>query len=819
MDLHWSWSHTTDKVWRQLDPVLWDLSHNPLVVLQTVSQDRIEQVWQDPIVREIVEELIEVKRQSLLAPAWFQKSYPNAPLTCVAYFSMEFMLSEALPIYSGGLGNVAGDHLKTASDLGVPIVGIGLLYQQGYPRQVLHKDGTQQYVAPFNDPGQLPITPLRYPNGEWIRVEVKLPGYSVWLRTWKAQVGRVQLLLLDSNDSANFPIHRGITSELYGSGTELRLMQELALGIGGWLLLQALGIKPQVCHLNEGHSAFLIIERTLCYMEENHLPFDVAFNVIRGGNIFTTHTAVGAGYDLFDPSLIEQYLGHYIKNRLQISVQDFLALGRLDPLHSSEKFNTGYLAIRGSRYVNGVSQLHGKVSRELFAKLFPRWPLSEVPISHVTNGVHMPTWDSPEADRLWTEACGKDRWLGTLENLEQDIKKVSDARLWEMRSATQETFIVYIRNRYAHQLATMGRPVEVINQAMCLFDPSFLTLGFARRFAGYKRPNFLLQNPERLKRILLNKEKPVQLIVSGKAHSGDTAGQAMIKEWIQFMDQPGIDQRGIFLSDYDMLLTEHLVQGVDLWINTPRRPWEACGTSGMKVLVNGGLNLSELDGWWDEAYSAELGWAIGDRKDHQGNPSWDQIEAEQLYDLLEYEIIPEFYDQKNVGVPEKWVKRMRESMAQLTPYFSANRSLREYTESYYLPAASVYIARSAQNSELGKQLVTWKEAISKEWSQLSFVQVSTETKDEYYHFFVQVDLHGISPEELCIEIYADPHNECAPFHQEMEIWNQEPTKTNIMTFVARVPAGRPLAHYTPRILPRNEHLSIPLECHQILWLH
>ena len=366
-----------------------------------------------PRFRKIVDDLVRARRDAAEAPAWFQQTYPQSQLGCVAYFSMEFMLGEALPIYSGGLGNVAGDQLKAASDLGVPVIGVGLLYQQGYFRQVIDKDGAQQALFPYNDPGQLPITPLRQANGEWLRLELDLPGYSVWLRAWQVQVGRVKLYLLDSNDAANLPVHRGITSELYGGGPELRLKQELLLGIGGWRLLAALGIQPEVCHLNEGHAAFAVLERARSFMQETGHPFEVALAVTRAGNLFTTHTAVAAGFDRFAPALIEQYLGGYAQQELGITLDDLLALGRQNPTDSAEAFNMAYLAIRGSGAVNGVSRLHGKVSRHLFAPLFPRWPTDEVPVGHVTNGVHMPTWDSAAADDLWTEACGKDRWLGT----------------------------------------------------------------------------------------------------------------------------------------------------------------------------------------------------------------------------------------------------------------------------------------------------------------------------------------------------------------------------------------------------------------------
>ncbi len=367
LDMRWSWNHSADEVWRQLDPALWELTQNPWVVLQTVSRDQLHRALADPAFRKKVDALVQAKSHEAESPAWFQQNHSQAPLTSVAYFSMEFMLSEALPIYSGGLGNVAGDQLKTASDLGVPVIGVGLLYQQGYFRQVIDKDGAQQALFPYNDPGQLPITPLREPNGEWLRLEIKLPGYSVWLRAWQVQVGRVKLYLLDSNDAANFPAHRGITSELYGGGPELRLKQEMVLGIGGWRLLRALGIKPEVCHLNEGHAAFAVLERARSFMEETGQPFEVALAVTRAGNLFTTHTPVDAGFDRFPPALIEQYLGWYAQNRLGISLRDLLALGRQNPNDSSEPFNMAYLAVRGSGAVNGVSRLHGQVSRRIFA--------------------------------------------------------------------------------------------------------------------------------------------------------------------------------------------------------------------------------------------------------------------------------------------------------------------------------------------------------------------------------------------------------------------------------------------------------------------
>jgi len=817
LDMRWSWNHAADEVWQQLDPSLWELTHNPCVVLQTVSRDQLRRVLANSAFRKKVDAFVQSKEHAASEPGWFQQNYAQSPLTCVAYFSMEFMLSEALPIYSGGLGNVAGDQLKAASDLGVPVVGVGLLYQQGYFRQVIDKDGAQQALFPYNDPGQLPITPLRQANGEWLRLEIALPGYSVWLRAWQVQVGRVKLYLLDSNDAANFPAHRGITSELYGGGPELRLKQELLLGIGGWRLLGALGIQPEVCHLNEGHAAFAVLERARSFMQETAQPFEVALAVTRAGNLFTTHTAVAAGFDRFGPALIEQYLGGYAEKKLGIPLHDLLALGRQNPNDSSESFNMAYLAVHGSGAVNGVSRLHGKVSRHLFAPLFPRWPVDEVPIAHVTNGVHTPTWDSAPADDLWTQACGKNRWLGTTETLEQDIRRVSDARLWQFRTAASQSLVAYAREQLSRQLAASGASPEAVDGAKHLFDPNALTLGFARRFATYKRPNLLLHDPERLLRLLTNPQRPVQLILAGKAHPADQAGQALIQEWTHLIGRPETRPHVIFLSDYDMLLSEHLVQGVDVWINTPRRPWEACGTSGMKVLVNGGINLSELDGWWAEAYTPEVGWALGDGREHGDDPAWDAVEADALYELLEREVVPEFYTRDEGGIPTAWVKRMRESMARLTPRFSANRTVREYTEQHYLPAATAYRERAADKGAGGRQVVDWQHSLEPKWTTLHFGEVKVETRGEQHIFEVQVCLRDLDPKAVRVELYADGVMGSAPVRQEMKPVRQLAGASGEYVYSAAVSAARPPADYTARVMPHCDGVAIPLEDARILW--
>ena len=817
LDLRWSWNHATDTLWRQLDRELWKLTQNPWVVLQTVSRDQLKRALADPVFRTNVDDLLQTKRLAAESPAWFQKHHAQAPLTCVAYFSMEFMLSEALPIYSGGLGNVAGDQLKAASDLGIPVVGVGLLYQQGYFRQVIDKDGAQQALYPYNDPGQLPITPVRRPDGEWLRLEIALPGYSVWLRAWQVQVGRVKLYLLDSNDAANFPAHRGITSELYGGGPELRLKQEVLLGIGGWRLLVALGIQPEVCHLNEGHAAFAVLERARSFMEATGQPFDVALTATRAGNLFTTHTAVAAGFDRFDPALVAQYLTAYAEEKLGVSLQDFMALGRQNPHDPAEPFNMAYLAIRGSGAVNGVSRLHGQVSRHLFEPLFPHWPEDDVPIGYVTNGVHMPSWDSSAADSLWTEACGKDRWLGAADNLEQSIRGVADANLWQLRISARRTFVDYVRERLSGQLAVAGASPQAVEEAKLLLDPDALTLGFARRFAPYKRPNLLLHDPERLLRLLTNPEHPVQLVLAGKAHPADAHGQDLIQQWTRFIQRPELRPHVVFLSDYDMQLAGQMVQGMDVWLNTPQRPWEACGTSGMKVLVNGGLNFSELDGWWAEAYAPEVGWALGVGREHGDDPGQDAAEAVALYERLEHEVIPEFYARDAHNIPTAWVARMRESMAQLTPRFSADRAVRDYTEQHYLPSAAAYCRRAVNQGAVGSTMVDWRHTVDQYWSTVSFSEANHEVRGGQCEFEVKVYLDQLGPADVCVELYANGISGAPPARQEMKPIAQQAVVEDGYIYRAIVSTTRPPTDYTARVFPRCEGLAVPLEDARIRW--
>ena len=817
LDMRWSWNHAADDLWQQLDPELWERTHNPWVLLQTVKRSQLELQMADPVLQAKIKSLMASKELAGSKITWFQKNHPKSAFSCVAYFSMEFMLSEALPIYVGGLGNVAGDQLKSASDLGVPVVAVGLLYQQGYFRQEIDQYGNQQAIFPYNDPGQLPITPLRLPNGDWLRLKIYLAGNPVWLRTWQVQVGNIKLYLMDSNDAANLPAHREITNELYGGGSDLRIQQEIILGIGGYKLLRALNIKPEVCHMNEGHAAFLVLERARDFMKETGVSFEVALAVTRAGNIFTTHTAVAAGFDYFSPGLMGQFLGEYAKTELGIALDDLMALGRTYPNNYSESFNMANLAIRGSGAVNGVSRLHGEVSRHLFGPLFKRWPNEGVPVGYVTNGVHMPSWDSKFADNTWTAACGKDRWKGNLEMIEQDIYKTPDKTLWQLRNNSRNNLVNYTRKKLEQQLKVSGQQQGMTEFAKQVFDPNVLTLGFARRFVPYKRPDLLLHDEQRFIRILTNHEHPVQLVIAGKSPPFDEPGKSLIRQWIQFIQKYDLYQHVVFLSDYDMSLSAQLVQGVDVWLNTPRRPWEACGTSGMKVLVNGGLNLSELDGWWAEAYTPEVGWALGDGKEHGEDPAWDATEAEALYDLLEKQVIPEFYDRDQNGTPVRWIERMRKSMAMLTPKFSANRTVREYTGQRYLPAAENYLKRAAEKGAAGARITDIRHQLANNWEKIRFGEIQKDTIKDGYSFHVSIGLNGINPTAIAVELYAEGTN-----GQSLEKIKMQPGKTLNATgetvYCAQVITKRRSTDFTARIIPEYEGIGVPLEDGHILWL-
>ena len=816
-DLRWTWSHAGDALWKVLDPKTWEECQNPYVILQNSSLKRLEELARDVHFRELLEHLTVNRNEYYRQQGWYNTSYPDTKLRGIAYFSMEFGLGESLPLYAGGLGILAGDYLKAASDLGVPVSGVGLLYQEGYFRQMLDAEGWQQDVYPYNDPASLPIEPMIAESGSWLHVTLHFPGRPVRFRIWKAVVGRVNLYLLDSNDPLNSPSDRGITNKLYGGGCEMRLAQEITLGIGGWRLLETLGIEIDVCHLNEGHAAFVTLERAHQCMKKNNIDFEEALWATRGGNVFTTHTPVAAGFDTFPQDVLLKYGSRYAEERLRIPPSELSALGRLHPDDNSEPFNMAYLAMRTCRMANAVSRLHGKVSRRIFSNLYPRWPETEVPVTHITNGVHVPSWDSPWADKAWTRAAGKERWRTDPGDLaEAVLENLSDEELWSFAGLERADLVNYTRKRLARQLGQRGESTETIAQAEHTLDPNILVLGFARRFAEYKRPNLLLNDPERLVRILSNTQYPVQLIVAGKAHPHDQIGKQFIQQWARFVKRPEVRAHAVFLEDYDMALAEEMVQGVDVWINTPRRPWEACGTSGMKVLVNGGLNISELDGWWAEAYNQEIGWCIGDGKEHQ-NPDWDAVEAEQLYRLLEEEVIPEFYTRDAAGIPHAWVTRMRASLMHLAPYYSTSRMMKEYVEKMYIPSSEAYSQRMGDNCNLAKELRTWKVTLEQYWHGIHWGNLEVHEETDGWSFDVQVYLGEIQPTCVHVQLFADPTDTGVPVIQEMERQASIPGSVNGYHYYCRIVTERCPTEFSQRIIANHPDSIIPGEMNLILW--
>ena len=815
LDLRWSWNHGVDAMWRQVAPKLWEATANPWLILETVSDQRLQALAADAGFIEKLQQQLDARETHFDEKSWFSETIDGDFSGYIAYFSMEFGICESLPIYSGGLGVLAGDYMKTACDLNVPLIGVGLLYQQGYFRQALNPSGEQIEFYPYNDPTMLPVVPLRDDNGEWVRVTIDLPGRPLRLRTWRGQVGRRTLLLLDSNDSLNDPGDRAITSELYGGGEEMRLQQEIVLGIGGWRLLEMLGIDCPVCHLNEGHAAFAILERARHFMQHSGQPFHVALRATRAGNLFTTHTPVAAGFDRFTPELFALYFRE-MAVEYAVDLDDLLALGRLNADDRSEPFNMACLAMRGAGAVNGVSRLHGDVSRRIFQPLFPHWPQAEVPVGYVTNGIHVPSWDSAAADALWSDACGKSRWRGTLESVEADLRQLSDEKLWHFRAEGRQRLIGFLRQRLVRQHCGRGAARARIREWGEILDPDALTLGFARRFAEYKRPNLLLHDTQRLVRLLTNRDRPVQLVIAGKAHPQDKVGKRMLRQWQDFLESNGMHKRVVFVEDYDLDVAAKLTQGVDVWINTPRRPWEASGTSGMKVLVNGGLNLSELDGWWAEAYAPKLGWALGDRLEHADISGWDAVEADQLYRLLEEEVIPCFYRRNENGLPSEWVSRMRESMACLTSRFSSNRMLREYTEDYYIPLATAYRRRS-ENPDVAVALEAWHTRLQQHWQRIHFGNVKSRQDASGHYFEVQVYLDEIALEAVKVELYADPIAGGEPLRQPLSRGAALAGTANAYVYTAIVPADRPASDYTPRIIAADPQASVPLEANLILW--
>lgn len=810
LDLRWSWHHGSDQLWRLLDEDIWESTQNAWLVLNSVSSEHLLALAESPEFLNVYQAQTSHLQALNEADTWYSDTCDGQLGEGVAWFCMEYGVSESLPLYSGGLGVLAGDYLKAASDLGVPVMAVGLLFQQGYFRQALSADGEQLEFYPYNDPTMLPVAPVRDPSGEWARVTVPFPGRDVRLRAWKGQVGRCELLLLDANDPRNEPGDRGITSELYSGDPEKRIQQEMVLGIGGWRLLELLHRKPAVCHINEGHSALALIERAHCWQKANQSDFATARLATRATNLFTTHTSVAAGFDRFAPELAELYLSPWLyenNNCLHNLIE--IANG------GSRDLNMAGVALGMSGRFNGVSQIHRKVTQAIFQPWFGRWPADDIPAEFVTNGVHTPSWDSPESDALWTRACGQERWRRPLTQ-SCPLQSITDDELWQMRRSQRKRLISYLRKRLRSQHCEhkVGSSVE----AACglLLDPETLTLGFARRFTSYKRPDLLLKHPERLLALLCCRDRPLQIVLAGKAHPHDAAGKALIKRWKDFSRRPEAEGRVVFIEDYDLAVANQLIQGVDVWLNCPRHPWEACGTSGMKVLVNGGLNLSQYDGWWAEAWNENVGWAIrpgATFEELSHSDQHDDADANELFELLEEQVVPEFYQLNSEGLPESWLQRVRASMDQLTASYSANRMVREYVDAFYLPM----IAKGNQrNPEIARQLLQWQQQIAQHWPRLRFGRLTSQQEDSMRVFTLDVYLDGLSPDQVMIELVAEASEYGGRIVQPMTSERSLPGAEDSYLFSVSVP-DRPEDHYTPRVRAHHPLLHIPIEDQHVLW--
>ncbi|MFH1135097.1 MAG: alpha-glucan family phosphorylase [Pseudomonadota bacterium] len=758
-NLVFSWRSEIRDLFMRIDPRLWSLTgHNPVTMLGLVSQERLDELAADSGFTALVEEVNRNMRFYLEHPRMTASDYCCNGSFLAAYFSAEFGLASCLPIYSGGLGILAGDHVKSASDLNVPLVGVGLLYQEGYFSQYLSSDGWQMETYPVNDFDQMPIQQVLDGNGAPVKVQVLFKGQPVAVAVWRVNVGRVPLFLLDANLEENAPEFRVTTGQLYGGDREMRLRQEIILGIGGVRALKAMNLNPTVTHMNEGHSAFSALERINQLRKEKNLSFDAAREVVQASTVFTTHTPVPAGNDVFDPGLFRSYFEDYSKE-LGIHIKVLLGYGRVNPRDEAEPFGVTPLALRLSAHANGVSKLHGEVSRSMWQSVWPHQPVEDVPIEYVTNGVHTPTWISREMAQLF------DRYLGPNWSEDPDNEKVFEqvdqipaTELWRAHERCREQLVAYTRRRLSQQLERRGAPSTESRAAGEALNPDFLTIGFARRFATYKRATLLLRDPDRLDRILNNPEKPVQIIIAGKAHPQDNEGKQFIKAVIDMARQERFRNRIVFLEDYNMHIGHILAAGADVWLNTPRRPLEACGTSGMKALANGSLNLSILDGWWDEGYNRNFGWAIGNGEVYQDHNYQDESESRELYNLLEKQVAPLFYDRGSDGLPRGWVDKMRAGLMKLVPVFNSHRMVMEYTKRFYLPCSRRYNELTQNDLALARELAEWRRKLMTGWQEVSVPEVSSsdgryiKVGDEI-EVMAKVRLGPLSPEDVTVEAY------------------------------------------------------------------
>jgi starch phosphorylase len=827
-NLWWAWNMDAIDLFRRLDRDLWETSgHNPVLMLGTIEQSRLERAAADEAFLAHMDRVLgDMDRYVHSQTTWYHRQHDAAdPRLAVAYFSAEFGLTDCIPNYSGGLGVLAGDHLKSASDLGLPLVGVGLLYQQGYFHQYLSSDGWQQERYPLNDFYTMPLRLERGEDGEPLIVEVDYPGHRVKAQVWRVQVGRVPLFLLDTNLEPNPPQYRDITDRLYGGDNETRIQQEILMGVGGIRALRAMGIDPAVCHINEGHSAFLSLERMRMLMQEHSVSFAAAAQAVMAGNVFTTHTPVPAGIDIFPPHLIDKYFGSYYDS-LGLSREEFLALGRTNGGDRSEPFSMAVLALRLSAYSNGVSRLHGTVARRMWQGLVPGVPEDEIPIGHVTNGIHTLSWISQDMAVLLDRYLGP-AWRNDPADPEvwKRVERIPDEELGRTHDRRRGRLIAFARRRLRTQLEQRGAPPSEISRAKGALDPNALTIGFARRFATYKRAALLMRDRERLARILNDPERPVQIIFAGKAHPMDQPGKELIKQIVGIARQEQFRQRIVFIEDYDMNAARYMLQGVDVWLNTPRRPREASGTSGMKAVVNGAINLSIPDGWWDEGYRPELGWAIGRGEVYEDHNYQDELESNAMYELLEQEVVPLFYERGLGRLSSGWISRMKAAMIALCPKFNTHRMVREYATRFYMPAARGSLNLTADGMARARSLAEWEARMRSQWPQLRVVTVDADTISEVQvgsqlQVSALIHLGSLEPSDVTVELYHGPldaKGDISPA-EITEMRCVEMRDKGDCLFGGVIPfrfSGR--YGYTLRLLPHHEDLGNPHKPGLILW--
>ena len=827
LNLLWGWNHEIMEGFMRLDPELWEKTgHNPVKMLGMISQDRLNSLAEDDSFLAQLERATNRFNDYMESKtSWFKKNNPGLSKCQVAYFSAEFGITECLKIYSGGLGMLAGDHLKSSSDLGIPLTGVGLLYQHGYFHQYLNADGWQQERYDESDFFTAPLRLATTSSGEAILVGVDLPGRTVKAQILIAQVGRVSLYLLDTNIPVNSVEDRRITGQLYGGDRETRIIQEILLGIGGYNAFKAVGIAPTIFHLNEGHSAFLTLERCRDLMKNSGLAFGEAREVTRASTVFTTHTPVAAGNDYFVPELMEKYFSQYYRE-LGLNHKSFMGLGRINPDDEKELFCMTVLALRMAGSSNGVSKLHGVVSRQMWRGIWPAAPMDEIPVKSITNGVHAPSWISMDMAHLldrylspgWREDPGQyGNW--------NRIRNIPELELWRTHELRRERLIAFARKRLAQQLEARGAPFTDIVFAQEVLQTDALTIGFGRRFATYKRATLLFRNPERMMKILTNKERPVQFIFAGKAHPADTPGKELIRQIIHFEREPEVRRRIVFLEDYDMRVARYMVQGADVWLNTPRRPLEASGTSGMKASINGALNLSILDGWWPEAYTPETGWAIGRGESYNNDEYQDDVESNALYDLLEKEIVPMFYDRTSDDIPRRWVDKMKSAMRRINPQFNTNRMVGEYAEMIYIPAFHLYESISAGNFKAAKQLSQWKERLHNNWPSVRFGPITVDNHPEMkvgssVVVRAKIELGKLKPDDVSVELCSGILNASGEI-DSLKITPMAPEGsaeggTRDFTATLKFEMSGRMGH-TVRVLPKHDNLDNSFKLAHLLW--